>query len=428
MSLFSTLSTGVTGLGVNGVSLAVAGDNLANLNTVGFKGSRAQFQDLIIRDVAGASRSSQLGLGAFLGGVSTQFTQGSITTTGRSADLAVDGSGFFVVSSDEGTFYTRSGGFTVDTEGKLTTLGGFGLQGYTADDEGNLGSSIGDLYLGPDSLAPAATENVVLNANLESESDLVTGWGGTIPTTHELAADEATYTTSMTVYDSLGQSHEVIVYFQHTAANTWEYYATVDAGETGGNTGDVEVAEWGTLSFDTDGSLLAITPTASNPINFTGAAAQTLAFDLGDPAVTDAEGELTQYASSSTVTGLDQDGYGAGDLIDWQIDADGVIRGVYSNGHEQVLGQVALALFISADGLSRVGDNLWMASEHAGAPLIGAAQSGGRGSVYQYALESSNVDIETEFVNMITAQRGYQASARVIATTDQMLQELVNIV
>ena len=164
-------------------------------------------------------------------------------------------------------------------------------------------------------------------------------------------------------------------------------------------------------------------------MTFTGAAAQTLTLDLGDyGAVTGEDGSLTQVASDSTINGLDQDGYGAGDLIDWQIDADGTVRGVYSNGSEQVIGQVALALFASADGLSRAGDNLWMATEDAGPPLIGAAQAGGRGSVYQYALEGSNVDIETEFVNMITAQRGYQASARVVSTTDQMLQELVNIV
>jgi len=428
MSLFSTLNTGVTGLGVNSVSLAVAGDNLANLNTVGFKGSRAQFQDLIIRDIGGASKSSQLGLGAFLGGVNTQFTQGSISTTGRSADMAVDGSGFFVVAGEDGAYYTRTGAFSLDTDGRITTLGGYALQGYTADEDGNLGSSIGDLVLAPDSLAPAATQNVAVTANLNSEEELITGWSGTVPTTHELASEGASYTTSMTVYDSLGQAHEMIVYFQHTAANTWEYYATVDAGDTGGTPGDVQLAEWGTLDFDTDGSLLTLTQQQSNAITFTGADAQTLAFDFGDPAATDTEGTLTQYANASTVTGLDQDGYGAGDLIDWQIDADGTIHGVYSNGHEQVLGQVALALFASADGLTRAGDNMWMATETAGAPLIGAAGSGGRGSVYQYALESSNVDIESEFVNMITAQRGYQAAARVVATTDQMLQELVQIV
>ncbi len=430
MSLFSTLSTGVTGLGVNSISLAVAGDNLANLNTVGFKGSRAQFQDLIIADVAGSSSRSQLGLGAFLGGVNSQFSQGSITTTGRSADLAVDGSGLFVVSNEDGTYYTRAGSFSVDAEGRITTLGGFALQGYTADESGNVGSSLGDMYLTPNSLAPAATEDIVVTANLDSESEETTGWGGTVPTTHEAAADEATYTTSMTVYDSLGQAHEVIYYFQLTDAanNTWEYYATVDAGETGGTEGETEVAEWGTLAFDTDGSLATLTQGASNAVTFTGADAQTFAFDFGDPTVTTAEGALTQYASASTVTGLEQDGFGAGDLIDWQIDPDGTVRGVYSNGHEQVLGQIALAMFASADGLERAGDNLWMATENAGAPLVGAASSGGRGSVYQYALESSNVDIESEFVNMITAQRGYQAAARVVATTDQMLQELVNIV
>ncbi len=430
MSLFSTLSTGVTGLGVNSVSLAVAGDNLANLNTVGFKGSRAQFQDLIIRDVAGASTSSQLGLGAFLGGVSNQFTQGAISTTGRNADMAVDGSGLFVVASDEGQFYTRSGAFTMDVDGKLTTLSGYSLQGYTADATGNLGSSLGDITIGPNSLAPAATTDISLMANLDADGPIVTGWGGSVPAgmTHDQAADEATYSTSMTVFDSLGQSHDLIVYFQQTAANTWEYYATVDAGETGGVAGEVQEVVAGDLSFDTDGSLLNVSAN-SGTVTFTGAAAQTLTLDLGDyGAVTGEDGSLTQVASDSTINGLDQDGYGAGDLIDWQIDADGTVRGVYSNGSEQVIGQVALALFASADGLSRAGDNLWMATEDAGPPLIGAAQAGGRGSVYQYALEGSNVDIETEFVNMITAQRGYQASARVVSTTDQMLQELVNIV
>ncbi len=435
MGLFSTLNTGVSGLGVNSTSLAVSGDNLANLNTIGFKGSRAEFQDLIIQDVAGASRSSQLGMGAFLGGVSSSFTQGSISTTGRTADFAVDGSGFLIVKSTEGQFYTRAGSLSVDSEGKLTTMGGYALQGYAADESGEIGSSLGDLNISPSSLDPSATANIVLQANLDSSivaADQQNPWGGTVPTTHTEAAEQCDFSTSLTVYDSKGGQHEVIVYFQKVDddANTWEYHATVDASETGGTEGDVVALESGTLDFDGSGALESAPAIASqNAVTFTGAEAQTIAFDMGDPSDSTAEGLLKACDTGEglAVTELTQDGYGMGDLIDWQVDTDGQITGVYSNGETQLLGQIALATFASTEGLSRAGDNLWLASSTSGEPLVGTAESGSRGSIYQYALEGSNVDIESEFVSMITAQRGYQAAARVVSTTDQLLQELVNI-
>ncbi len=430
MSLFSTLNTGVTGLGVNSTTLAVTGDNLANLNTIGFKGSRAQFQDLLISNIGGASRTSQLGMGSFLGGVAQQFTQGSVTTTGRTSDMAIDGAGFFVVASQEGTFYTRDGGLTLDNESRLVTLGGYVLQGYMADATGTIGSSLGDIQLTPDTLSPSATTSVTMNANLDADADIASAiWGtGALPTDPNQAASEATYTTSMTVYDSLGAEHEVIIYFQKTNTNEWNYHIAVDDGELGGTAGQLTEIESGTLQFDTDGSLQSQTvATTAYPITFVGADAQTLTFDMGDPTGA-MEGAVTQFASDSTVTGLDQDGYGAGNLIDWQMDSDGVISGVYSNGETRVLGQVALALFSSVDGLERAGDNLYMATTDSGQPLVGAAETGGRGSVYQYALEGSNVDMESEFVAMITAQRGYQASSRVISASDDLLKELVNIV
>ncbi len=436
MGLFSTLNTGVTGLGVNSTSLAVSGDNLANLNTIGFKGSRAEFQDLIIQNVSGASRSSQLGLGAFLGGVSNSFTQGSISTTGRTADFAVDGSGFFIVQSAEGQFYTRAGSFQVDAENKLTTLGGYALQGFTADSSGELGSTLGDITIGPDTLPPSATETVAMQGNLDADvvaADQDNPWGGTLPTTHDEAAAQADGSTSLTIYDSLGQQHDVVVYFQKTddAANTWEYHVTIDASETGGVEGEIVELEAGTLDFDGDGNLeSAPTVTAQNAVTFTGANSMTISFDFGDPTNADAEGLMTGTSGDGeglSVTALTQDGWGTGDLIDWRVDSDGSVTGVYSNGESQLLGQVALATFTSTEGLSRAGDNLWLADSSSGEPLIGAAESGSRGSIYQYALEGSNVDIESEFVSMITAQRGYQAAARVVSTTDQLLQELVNI-
>ena len=440
MGLFSTLNTGVTGLGVNSTSLAVAGDNLANLNTIGFKGSRAEFQDLIIQNVAGAGRSSQLGLGAFLGGVSSSFTQGSISTTGRTTDFAVDGSGFFVVESAEGQFYTRAGSLAVDDANRLTTLGGYALQGYAADENGELGSSLGDLTIGPNSLDPSATTEIALEANLDCaiEADPAGLWNGTLPTDPSDANDQCDASTSVTVYDSLGKPHDVLVYFQKTsdADNTWDYYVAVDAGEVGGTDGELELIEYGSLDFDTEGELeVSPSPTQQGTFDFVGATSQTIDLAFGDPNDDTVAGGLKaragddpEIANAINVTDLGQDGYGMGDLIDWQMDSDGVITGVYSNGETQTVGQVALATFTSTDGLTRAGDNLWLATSNSGQPLIGAAESGSRGSVYQYALEGSNVDIESEFVSMITAQRGYQAAARVVSSADQLLQELVNIV
>ncbi len=417
--MFASLFTGVTGLNAMETELSVISDNIANVNTTGFKGSRAIFQDLLNRGLS--TSGGQVGLGVSVGDVQTIYNQGAIVYTGAATDMAIDGRGFFVVSDGDQSYYTRAGMFTVDRDGFLVDMNGLRVQGYQAE-AGVLSQEISDLSFGNANTPPLATSLIEVGANLEAGSPVqVFNVADPVST--------SAFSTGVAVYDSLGQSHLITVYFNSTGANAWEWHATVDGGEvTGGTPGVTEEIASGALTFTNTGALDTETTTFTN-INFVGAApAQVIDFDFGESITTDGgSGYLgtTQYAGESATYELNQDGYAAGFLERVAIESNGILTGYFSNSDSQILGQVALATFTSEDGLHRLGDNLFSETYDSGSPAIDAPQSGGRGSILAESIEMSNVDMGEELVRLISAQRGYQANTRVINTSNELLAELM---
>jgi flagellar hook protein FlgE len=437
MSLFGTLKTGASGLGVSSTALSVIGDNIANINTIGFKSGRAQFADYLPNTSGGLGGPVQIGTGAGTSSVSTMFGQGSLTDTDNALDMGISGDGFFIVSDGENDYYTRAGAFYLDDSGYIVTASGERLQGYSGTAAGNIASTLSDLQLDSSLSSQAATTEVVLDATLpatveDDDTPLSTGtWtmdGTTAGGTIDDVTGDADHTTSVTIYDSLGVSHDVTVVFEQTGALTWSWYAIVDGEEVGGDADSAYQIASGDLGFDSDGALVLDTQTAATGWSFGGATAQSLSFDFG--LNSGQEGSLTMSGDSDAfdVSSISQDGYAAGTLTSLAVDASGNISGTYDNGEEIVLGQVALATFDSLAGLAKVGGTYYSATRESGEPAIGAADSGSRGSVQGYALEASNVELEDQFVYMIEAQRSYQANARVVSTVNDTLAELVNLV
>ncbi len=432
MSLFNALNTGITGLGTNGLSMSVIGDNISNLNTVGYKGSSAQFEDLILQQLGGGR--GQLGNGAFTAKVGQVFGQGSLENSSLVSDMAIDGKGFFVVNDPASgeRFFSRAGQFRQDDQGFLQTFTGMRLQGHGVDADGNLLTAVSDIQIPADPIAGEATTSVMVNANLQAQPATATPTA--VPTidpvtgTFADVTDAATFTSSTTVYDSLGRSHDVTMAWYWTGGGSWDYRAYVDAGEAGGNEGVPQEIATGSLEFDTDGNIDPLLSTSAGiATTFDGASAQTIVFDFGIDATTDT-GSITQLAGDSTVNDIDPNGTASGSLSYWDVGTDGIVTGVYSNGATRNLGQVVLANFRSETNLTRVGHNLYGATRESGEAVLGTATEGGRGAIHGYALEMSNVDLENQFVKMIQSQKGYQASARVVSSVDDLLQELMQMV
>ena len=438
MSLFSTLNTGASGLGVQSAALSVIGDNIANISTTGYKGSRASFADYMPQNTSTLAGAGTIGSGSGLNTIATLFGQGSLTSTSSATDMAVSGDGFFMVQDGNETFYTRAGEFYLDDEGNLVNASGYNVQGYTATD-GTLSSAVGDLLIDTDPAAASATTTITMSAVLNSESDTAT-----VLSTALLNGDgteswddvitEDSFTTSITIYDEMGESHEVTVAFERDDTTGWSWYALVDGAEVGETEDSPFLIANGSATFDSDGTITAFSGTSAVTGDPSlawdnGASMGTFDFEFGmDAAGTAIDGSLSMSGTDSAVSAMSQDGYPLGELSDISVATDGTITGSYTNGEEIVLGQVVLATFTSEAGLERLGSNMYRATSASGDPAVGAPGSGGRGDLYSYALESSNVELEDEFVNMITSQRGYQAAARVISTADETLQELVNLV
>ena len=426
MGLTSSLYIGVSGLAASSEEISVVGDNIANVNTVGFKSGRAAFEDSLAQQLVGGG--GQVGLGARVQTVQRILTQGALLNTGVSTDLALQGSGFFVVkgASDgrQGNFYTRAGAFTLTQDGYLTNLEGLRLQGFQATPDGSLTQAVGDLQVGSSTAAPLPTGGIAIRANLQADA--------VIPAVGFDPADPnatSNFATSMTIYDSIGATHQVDVYFARTGDGAWDYHALTDGGGINGGVAGtpVEIGS-GSLTFDSSGRLTAETQTSDfNPLGAVGP--QALTFNVGDPTGSGGTGVagIAQYASPSAVTFQTQDGYGAGSLSDVQIDSTGRVVGASTNGLTRVLGQVAVADFKASDRLERRGSNLYAESPESGQPLIGAPAEGGRAGITAGALEQSNVDMAAEFVRMIAAQRAFQANSKTITTADQLLNELIQL-
>lgn len=402
---------GLSGLNAASKQLDVISNNVANSGNVGFKSSSAQFSDVYASALNGAAAGMQIGIGTQVGAVAQSFTQGNITATSNSLDVAINGSGFFRMDNNGSIAYTRNGQFQINKSGYIVNSDGYELTGYPADATGTiLPASPGAIYIDTADLQPVQTTKINMGLNLDSDK--------TVPTNAWVAGsatpDASTYnsSTSVTIYDSLGNSHIETLYFRTQGNGTWDMYTSTDGGATS--------ATPTTLSFSSTGQLtttmpvtiagIAVTTGATTPFN--------VSLDLTSS---------TQYGSSFSVNKQTQDGYASGRLSSTSIGDDGIITGRYSNGQTRVLGQVVLANFANPQGLLALGSNMWGESPTSGQPLVGVPSSGSLGSLQSGAVEESNVDLTAELVNMITAQRNYQANAQSIKTQDTIMQTLVNL-
>ena len=410
MSLLNAMYTGVSGLDAESDALNVIGNNVANANTTGFKESRAVFEDAVNSAIGS---SDPEGAGVQMTSTQQDFTQGTLESTGQPTDLALSGNGFFVVSGSvdgqTGDFYTRNGQTTLNSNGTLVNPDGLALQGYAIQANGQMSSQLGPITLQTAALSPKATDTMTVTANLNSSSAQPTAaWDPQNP------ASTSNFSTSMTVYDSLGNGHNVSVYFANTGNDTWQYYEIANGSEVQGGTAgqNVQIGS-GTLTFNTSGALQSVATTGGT-VAFDGAKAQTIDLDVGTPIANGGTGldGITQFGSPSAVSAQSQDGYASGDLSGVQIGSDGTVSGVYSNGQTIAVGQLAIATFGNNDGLSPTSGTLWAATQQSGEPALGAAGSGGRGTVVSGSLEQSNVDIATQFVDLIAHQRGFEASSK----------------
>ncbi|MFO0565950.1 MAG: flagellar hook protein FlgE [Polyangiaceae bacterium] len=422
--------SGVSGLRAEGEALGVVGDNIANVNTVGFKGQRVIFHDVLGHSILAGSASAMPGSGVRVGGIQQLFTQGSLQNTGVSTDLALNGDGFFVmkgtVAGVTGNFYTRAGQFVIDKDGYLTDSNALQVQGYASNPDGTFQASVSSLKAPTSAISPHATEAMDITANLDANATTPTlAWNAQDP------ANTSNFSTSMTVYDSLGNSHQLEVYFRKTGANTWDYHVLANGNElTPASPGlNVEVGA-GSLAFTTAGALNTVTTTTPISASFTGAtASQAITLDFGTPISGGGTGldGSTQFASPSNVSSQSQDGYASGDFSGVMVDGQGVVMGLYTNGQKLAIGQLAVAKFRANEGLGRAGQNLWIETRDSGTAALGGAGGGGRGAVSAGALEGSNVDLAEEFVGLIQHQRSFSANSKTITTADEMLQELINI-
>lgn len=433
--VLSAMNTGVSGLQAEDQALGVVGDNIANVDTVGFKEQRAVFEDVLGHSILAGTSSGLPGSGVRVGSVQQMFTQGSISNTGVSTDVALNGDGFFVVNGTvdgiNGNFYTRAGQMNIDANGYLVNPTGLNVQGYAANADGTLQAAVTSLKVPTSSLSPHATANATITANLDT--NLNANDGAIIPAAWDAQNPTQTsnYSTSMTVYDSLGNSHTMDVYFRRTAANTYEYHALVNGNDVNPPTPgtNVEVGS-GTLNFTTNGALNDVTTTTPISVSFNGAtAAQAITLDFGKSITAGGTGldGTTGFASTSSVSSQGQDGYASGDFSGVAIDGTGLVQGLYTNGQKIAIGQLAVAKFRSNDGLGRAGQNVWIETRDSGTAAVGKAGTGGRAAVTAGALEASNVDLATEFVGLIQHQRAFSANSKTITTADDMLQELINI-
>jgi flagellar hook protein FlgE len=419
---------GLSGLNATSKSLEIIGNNIANSNTYGAKFSRAEFTDMYATALNGAGASS-IGIGVNLAAVSQQFTQGNITTTGNAMDLSVNGAGFFqVTDGNSPTKYSRNGQFKVDRDGFIVNNQGLELLGYPADGTGTIQPGLAKpLQLPTAGISPNPTTKIKLEMNLDSRAGVKNPGAGVVPQID--FTDPTTYNnaTSVTVYDAKGQDVAMTYYFQKTATDQWNVFATANGQPVNGTAAAPDPITAAPIDFLADGSG-PITAVTALPISLTG----TLTNTNGATIVTPLNFNLslagaTQYGSNFGVTNLAQDGYAPGQLTSIAIEGTGIVMARYSNGQSKPAGQLELATFRNPQGLQALGGNVWANTFASGDPVVGVPAAGNMGVIQAGALEESNIDLTAELVNMITAQRTYQANAQTIKTEDQVMQTLVNL-
>jgi flagellar hook protein FlgE len=412
---------GLSGLNATSKNLDVIGNNIANANTYGAKSARAEFADLYAGAISGTG-ASQVGIGTRVATVAQQFTQGNVTATDNGMDLAINGAGFFQLHNTDGSLvYSRNGQFKVDRDGYIINNQQQRLLGYQADSQGVIiPSAATEIQLPTAGIDPQVTERIDMEMNLDSRSDISLPASGTAidfadPTTYNNA-------TSVSVYDVKGQEVALTYYFQKTAPDTWNVYVAANGSS---------------ILSDGSGAPTPVTQMVF-PITGTAPTAPVGNVTLDIPAATDGSYEAiagialdvsgaTQYGTGFSVTDMAQNGYAPGQLVGLQIEQTGVVTARYSNGQTKAAGQIELASFRNLNGLQALGGNAWSATFASGNPVVGVPSTGNFGALSSGALEESNVDLTAELVNMITAQRIYQANAQTIKTQDQVLQTLVNL-
>ncbi len=434
--MMRSMYAGVSGLRTHQSKMDVIGNNIANVNTVGFKKGQMTFQEVFSQTMRGASAPQdgrggtnpmQVGLGVGVGSINTIHTKGSMQPTDNPTDLMIDGEGFFVVSDDtnfENRYYTRAGNFSLDRDGNLVTADGYKVLGYKADEDGNPTSEVGEIQVNKsETVTASTTKNIELRGNLDSR----------IPKyEEENKAEDGIHTADTQIKDSLGNSYTVT--FKFTKGETEEDGTSWEAEVVGVKdlATDKEIDTFETdkevnLKFDTNGKLTDdSTKNATLTITKEGVT-------FGDKVDGENKGikidfsKLTQYANDMDAKPYAQDGNSSGKLEGFSIDSKGVVLGIFTNGDRKSLGQIMLAKFDNPMGLQKTGNNFFVDTRNSGEPQLGTGGSSGYGAVAASTLEMSNVDLSMEFTEMITTQRGFQANSRIITTSDEMLQELVNM-
>jgi flagellar hook protein FlgE len=425
MGISSALYSGVSGLNTNGQAMSVIGNNLANTNTVGFKGSRTVFSDLLSSNINGSGGISQVGRGVGMSTVDNVFSQGTFETTESNLDVAIEGDGFFLLkqSGDLTTYYSRAGAFRFDDDGYLVNPEGLRVQGKGFDVNGTLNAGeAGDIQVLNEGLIPgSATSTLELTTNLDSGAGIITdALDITEPNTFN-------YSSSTQVYDTLGNPHLLTTYFIKTAENTWNWAwsAEQDDGTVIQDQGST------TLTFTENGELTnaALDPPQETSANIPGDTVGGVTLDWANGTAVstiDISFNTTQFNSKSEVISQNQNGFGAGDLTGIEIDPDGIVVASYSNGEQTKISQLVLGKFVNPNGLRLEGRNLYTETTTSGSPRTGLPGPE-LGKVFTNSLEQSNVDMGAEFVRMITVQRGFQANSKIITTVDELLGELINL-
>ncbi|MBX3118798.1 MAG: flagellar hook protein FlgE [Fimbriimonadaceae bacterium] len=419
--MLQAMLAGVASIKAQQTRMNVIGNNLANVNTTAYKGSRVTFKDMLAQTIRGSSGPTasagglnpiQYGLGVLISGTDISNEQGSLNATNRPTDMAIQGNGFFLVGNGDGVSYTRDGAFDLDGNGDLVHRAtGQRLLGWTAD------SATGNI----DTNAPIGANSILrvpIGARTAVQVTTTARWAGNLDAQEVASPGPPAYPdpgyreTLIRVFDSLGTQHDITLRLIKTAANTWNYSMAGNNGETITGSGD--------LVFNpTTGALASGSPAV---VTITPAAGGAPPFDVSMDF-----GGVTQLASETQVQAASQNGFPPGSLQSFSIGQDGVITGLYTNGLARPLGQLGMAIFPNANGLERMGNNLWRNNDNSGVPVVGPPVSGGRGTISSGFLEQSNIDIGNEFTELIITQRGFQANTRVVTTVDEMLQDLINM-
>ena len=412
----SAFSIPLSGLAASSDSLNVIANNLANLNTDGYKDETLNFADVFnqMQSVSGNGDPIQFGSGVQVEGQTSNYADGTVSSTGQASNMALQGNGFFVVQDQANgqESFTRDGDFTVNSQGQLCTPQGQLVMGYPAvNGQVSTSTALGPINVNQASNIPAtATSSFQMNTNLDAS-----------------AATGATFSSPLTVYDSLGSSHTLTVTYTNTGANTWNYNITIPGSDVGSTSASQTVSS-GTLTFNSSGELTSPT-TSVTGINIIGladgASNMSLTWNLAGSGGTST---LTQQDATSATSGTTQNGFGVGTLTGYSVLPDGTVQGQFSNNQTMALGQVAVAGFANPQGLSQMGNNDLQATFASGSAVIGQAGAGGNGSITGGAIEESNVNLSTEFANMIVAQQGYEANAKVLTTMDQVSQATIQLI